>query len=95
MIFLVAIHKDPGSSYGISVPDLPGCVTAGDTIAEALILAKDAIKLHLEGLLEDGLELPEPVENLDQLRGDPDYADAIWGAVLVDLDWRRGSTAAA
>ena len=53
MTFLVAIHKDPDSSYGVSVPDLPGCVTAGDTIEEALLIAKDAIELNLVGMLDD------------------------------------------
>ena len=95
MTFLVAIHKDPQSSYGVSVPDLPGCISAGDTISEALIMAKEAIELHLEGMLDDDLELPDPTESVEQWRNDPDYADAIWGVVKVDLDWRRSSPAAA
>ena len=95
MTFLVAIHKDSQSSYGVSVPDLPGCVTAGDTIADALVMAKEAIALHLEGMLDDGLDLPDPSDNLEKLRHDPDYADALWGAVAIELDWRRSSPAAA
>lgn len=95
MTFLVAIHKDPDSSYGVSVPDLPGCVTAGDTMAEALTMAKEAIALHLEGMLDDGLELPDPTESLEAFLRDPDFADAVWGVVNVDLNWKRSSTAAA
>ena len=95
MTFLVAIHKDPGSSYGVSVPDLPGCISAGDTITEALVMAKEAIELHLETMLDDGLEIPDPTDDLERLRADPDFADAVWGAVKVDLDWRRKDTAAA
>lgn len=95
MTFLVAIHKDPDSSYGVSVPDLPGCITAGDTIEEALTLVVEAIKLHLEGMLEDGLELPDLTEDIEKLRNDPDFSGAVWGAVKVDLDWRRSATAAA
>jgi predicted RNase H-like HicB family nuclease len=96
MTFLVAIHKDPHSSYGVSVPDLPGCVTAGDTVDEALTMAKEAIELHLTGMLDDGLELPEPTEDIDRLRADPDYTDAqLWAAVQVDLDWTRSSSTAA
>src|SRR5688500_17619958 len=60
MTFLVAIHKDPDSSYGVSVPDLPGCITAGDTLDEALVMAQEAIELHLEGLLDDDREIPDP-----------------------------------
>jgi predicted RNase H-like HicB family nuclease len=96
MTFLVAIHKDSGSSYGVSVPDLPGCVTAGDTIDEALVMAQEAIELHLEGMLDDGLELPEPTEDIERLRTDPDFLDAeLWAAVRVELDWKRSSTSAA
>ena len=46
MIFLVAIHMNP-KQLRCSVPDLPGCVIAGDSMAEALTMAKEAIELHL------------------------------------------------
>ena len=95
MTFLVAIHKDSNSSYGVSIPDLPGCVTAGDTIEDALVMAKEAIELHLAGMLDDGVELPEPTADIDPIRRDPDYADAVWGAVRIDLDWRRSASTAA
>jgi predicted RNase H-like HicB family nuclease len=95
MTFLVAIHKDPESSYGVSVPDLPGCITAGDTIEEALAMAREAITLHLEGMLEDNLELPEPTKDIEALRSDPDYSGALWGVVPIHLDWRRSSSSAA
>jgi len=95
MTFLVAIHKEPQSCYGVSVPDLPGCISAGDTLAEALVMAKEAIELHLEGMLDAGMELPDPSVDLDRLRADADYSDAIWGVVKVDLDWRRKAPAVA
>ena len=96
MTFLVAIHKEPGSSYGVSVPDLPGCVSAGDTADQALLMAAEAIKLHLEGMLDDGLELPEPTDDVELLRNLPDFRDAaFWGAVRIDLDWKRPSAAVA
>ncbi len=95
MTFLIAIHKDPGTSYGVSVPDLPGCITAGDTIPEAFDMAKEAIELHLTGMLDDGLQLPDPTNDLEQLRSNPDYADALWGVVQIELDWKRPATTAA
>jgi predicted RNase H-like HicB family nuclease len=95
MTFLIAIHKNPDSSYGVSVPDLPGCISAGDTIFEAFVMAKEAIELHLECMLDDGLELPDPTEDIAKLHNDPDYADALWGAVKIDLDWRLSSRSAA
>ena len=48
------------SSYGAYVPDLPGCVAVAETFEEVEQLIREAIKLHLEGLQEDGLPIPEP-----------------------------------
>lgn len=45
---------------GAYVPDLPGCVAVGDTPAEVARRIRRAIKLHLEGMAEDGLPIPEP-----------------------------------
>ncbi len=53
MQYPVVIHKDPDSEYGVSVPDLPGCFSAGATFDAALAEAVEAIECHLEGLLLD------------------------------------------
>ena len=59
MLFPVFIFKDKGSGYGVVVPGLPGCFSAGHTMDEALVNVREAIDLHLEGLVEDGMEIPE------------------------------------
>ena len=59
MNYPVVIHKDRKSDYGVSVPDLPGCVSAGATVDDALAMAREAIELHLEGLIEEGSEVIE------------------------------------
>lgn len=83
MNYPVVIHKDKSSDYGVSVPDLPGCVSAGATIDEALAMVREAIELHLEGLIEDGgmIPLPTPIE---KLRANPDFVDGTWAIVNVD-----------
>jgi predicted RNase H-like HicB family nuclease len=48
------------TSWGASVPDLPGCVAVADTREGVEQLIQDAIDLHLEGMREDGLPAPEP-----------------------------------
>ena len=58
--YLVRINKDPDSDWGASVPDLPGCVATGKTIDSALRRIEGAIKLHLQGMREDGLRPPRP-----------------------------------
>jgi len=51
-------HGD--NSRGAHVPDLPGCVAAGETREEALQLIREAIELHIQGLREEGLPVPTP-----------------------------------
>ncbi len=85
MIFPIAIHKDPDTCYGVTVPDLPGCFSAGSTIDEAMLISREAIALYFESIIEDGLEMPTP-SDIETLRANLDYADAIWAVVNVDLD---------
>ncbi len=59
MRYMVVIEK--GSfSYGAFVPDLPGCIAAGETEAEALALIEEAITYHLEDMKAGGLQIPPP-----------------------------------
>ena len=60
MKYAVLIHKDPDSDFGITVPDLPGCFSAGETLESALANAEEAILTHVEGLLIDNEPIPEP-----------------------------------
>lgn len=75
------IHKESDSDYGVSFPDFLGCVSAGLTHTEALVLAKEALALHIEGMLEDGDPLPEPTP-CDELLNDEFKGD---GEVLLTL----------
>jgi predicted RNase H-like HicB family nuclease len=59
MRYAVVIEKAE-HNYSAYVPDLPGCVTTGDTIAETLRLIGEAIEFHLEGMQADGEAIPVP-----------------------------------
>ena len=59
MRYAILIEKSE-TGYGAYVPDLPGCVAVGETIAETEKLIKEAVEFHLEGLREDGLDIPSP-----------------------------------
>ena len=50
--------------YGAYVPDLPGCVTTGDTLDEVRAMMREAIAFHLDGIREDGLATPEPTSRV-------------------------------
>lgn len=83
MNYAIAIHQDDGSDYGVTVPDLPGCFTAGRTLDEALAMAREAIELHLEGMIEEGEPLPD-AKPIQTHQTDPDYADATWAVIQID-----------
>ena len=59
MRYAVVIEK-ANNNFSVYVPDLPGCIATGDTVAEVEVEIGGAIRLHIEGLLEDGLTVPEP-----------------------------------
>jgi predicted RNase H-like HicB family nuclease len=59
MRYAVVIEKGE-RNYSAYVPDLPGCVSVGDTLEEAKAEIRDAIEFHLEGMREDGLPIPKP-----------------------------------
>jgi predicted RNase H-like HicB family nuclease len=67
MEYLVVVEKGK-SSYGAYVPDLPGCVAAGESRREVLKLIRDAVKLHIETLRESGQPVPEPTSKSDVVR---------------------------
>ena len=62
MNYLVVVEEG-ASSFGAYVPDLPGCIAAGETREEVLILIREAIAFHLEGMKEDGLSIPRPASS--------------------------------
>ncbi len=66
MKYLV-IYEETATGYSAFVPDLPGCVTTGPTLAETERGMKEAIELHLEGLRADGLPIPEPTTRADYI----------------------------
>ena len=77
--YIALIHKDADSEFGVSFPDLPGCVSVGATMQEARANAEDALALHVEGMIEDGEPVPAP-STLDEVMADPANRD---GAVIV------------
>jgi len=57
--YTVVLRREPEGNYTVLVPALPGCLTEGDTVGEALIMAKEAIECYLESLLQHGEAVPE------------------------------------
>jgi predicted RNase H-like HicB family nuclease len=84
MHYPVVIHKDKTSDYGVTVPDLPGCFSAGSTMEEALAQVVEAIECHLEGMLFDGESIPE-AQPIEVHQHDRAFAGGTWALVNVDL----------
>ena len=86
MKFLIAI--EPGTvttAYGVVVPDLPGCFSAGDTLEEAFDNAREAIDAHCEVLAEDGQDVPLPAA-MAAHQANLDYAGWVWAMVDVAVE---------
>jgi predicted RNase H-like HicB family nuclease len=91
MRYPVVIHKDPDSDYGVTVPDLPGCFSAGETLDEAMQEVLEAIEAHIEGMLMDGEPVPAP-QSVEHHQNDSDYAGGVWALVSIDLAKLSGKT---
>lgn len=84
MRYPVVLHTDDGVRFGVTVPDLAGCFSAGDSFEAALESVQEAIDLHLEGITEDGEEIPLP-RPIAEHRTHTDYADGVWAMVEVNV----------
>lgn len=87
MLFPVIVHKERRSAFGVTVPDIPGCITAGETLDAALRNVQEAVETYLHG--ETAVPVPSP---LDRWVHDPDYADGVFALVDVNLDFMADRT---
>lgn len=60
--YRILLKKEPEGGYTVVVPTLPGCVTYGNTVEEAIKMAREAVELYLESLHEHGEEIPTEEE---------------------------------
>ncbi len=86
MKFAIAIEAGSDTTaYGVTVPDLPGCFSAGDTIEEAFDNAVEAIETYVETLAEDGKAIPV-TRPLSEWQKDKEYKGWTWGIVDVPVE---------
>ena len=77
--YIALIHKDADSGYGVSFPDVPGVVTAADTLDQALAEAAAVLSFAFEDWVGP---IPTP-RDLDSLRADPEFIEASQDAVVA------------
>jgi predicted RNase H-like HicB family nuclease len=93
MRYIAFIHKEESSVFGVSFPDFPGCISAGDSLDEALINASEALQGHVQMMEADGDSVPAP-RSIDDIMKDGSLVDEREGAIIsaVPLVRDRGST---
>jgi len=77
---------EPGTdstAFGVVVPDLPGCFSAGDSLDEAIVGAEEAAAAWIDAALDAGDAIPGPSE-LEAVRRNPDFAGWIFGVLALD-----------
>jgi predicted RNase H-like HicB family nuclease len=71
--YVAIVEEEAGKAVGVWFPDLPGCFSAGDTLDEAMLNAREALELYAEALQDDGRAMPR-ARTLTELKDDPDAA---------------------
>ena len=59
------VIEEAGANFSAYVPDLPGCIATGNTVADAEQAIREAIEFHLDGMREDGTPIPPPSSHVD------------------------------
>jgi predicted RNase H-like HicB family nuclease len=80
--YIALVHKDKGTSYGVSFPDVPGCISAGDTFEEAVANASEALAGHLAIMAADGDTAPI-ARSVEELKEDAEFVDDSKDAVVA------------
>ena len=93
--YIALIHKETDSSYGVSFPDVPGVIAAGDTIDEAMRHAAEALAFAAEDWenRDGSTRFPAP-RTIDELRTDPEFQEDAGDAVIAAVPFRAPAEAA-
>lgn len=91
MRYAIVIHKDDDSDYGVIIPDLAGCYSAGSTYDEAIDNAREAIECHIEGLLLDDEMIPA-AKDIDEHISNIEYQSGLWAFIDIDLSQISGKS---
>ena len=88
--YIALVHKDEGTSYGVSFPDVPGCIAAGDTFEEAVANAAAALAAHFALMKADGDPIPAP-HAFEQLQARSGVVEDSADAIVTMVTPRRKS----
>jgi antitoxin HicB len=93
--YIALIHKELDGCYGVSFPDIPGVITGGDTIDEAIEQAAEVLEFAAEDWTDpDGSSGFKPPSTLDELRKDPQFVEDAKDAVVALIEFPARARAA-
>ena len=81
-VAVVAFVHGVLGAFGISFPGFPGCIAGGDTVDEAVRRGRDALKFHVDSMIEVGEPLPK-IRDIAEIKADPEYVEDFAGAVVA------------
>ncbi|WP_159715363.1 type II toxin-antitoxin system HicB family antitoxin [Geminicoccus flavidas] len=81
--YLALIHRE-NDVFGMSFPDFPGCVAGGDSFEEAVESGIEALRFHVDDMIEAGLPIPRP-RSLEDLEADPDFMEDRQDSILATI----------
>ncbi|MHC4042550.1 type II toxin-antitoxin system HicB family antitoxin [Bradyrhizobium sp. 23AC] len=84
--YIAIIEDTDPDAVSLWFPDLPGCISGGDDVDEALESAPEALAFYAQELMADGQQLPPP-RTLDELKSDPDVADDLRQHTVALIEW--------
>ncbi|MDA9477000.1 hypothetical protein XI03_21455 [Bradyrhizobium sp. CCBAU 65884] len=82
----IIVNADPDDGVSLWFPDLPGCISGGDDVEEALESAPEALAFYAQELIADGRQLPPP-RTLDELKAEPEFADDLRKHTVALIEW--------
>ena len=86
LVYPAVFYPDPDSlAFAVTVPDLPGCVSGGDSLASAIAMGEDAASGWILGELEDGNEVP-PASDIKDIHPDPEIGDGFVSLLSLNMD---------
>jgi len=77
--------EEDGKGYAVTVPDLPGCTSGGDTLAEAILMGVDAASGWIRTSLEDGEDIPQP-SPIEDIKPDPRIGSGFVNWIALDIE---------
>ena len=87
--YVAIVEEEEGKAVGVWFPDLPGCVSAGDTLDEAMLNAEEALELWAGAMIESGQEIPPP-RSLTDLKTDSEVAPDLANFMVALIPFPEG-----